>query len=241
MKDFVNRVKSFLFFDFPLQPALISANFNHVHTKLIAENPEWSTSGTKQKLIYQYWSVYVIRHFYVLYGLPALLFLLLQLKGDNLVYSLITIIIVGTICYFIFYLFHYRPEYCTTYLPILETVKESYDRKQFEHFEKCRQAQLSNFSLALFFYVLTKTNRINAISCDDYSANLLRRLYGVDSGSMKKNLELILGTVKRKNMSNRKITEIRNRFAETYDFLEALEFSAGIERLKELETSFFKV
>jgi len=41
-------------------------------------------------------------------------------------------------------------------------------------------------------------------------------------------------------MSDRKITEIRNRFAETYDYLEALDFSAGIERLKELEASFFK-
>lgn len=58
---------------------------------------------------------------------------------------------------------------------------------------------------------------------------------------MKKNLELILGTNKRKNMSDRKITEIRNRFAETHDYLEALEFIAGIEILKELEVNFFKV
>lgn len=41
-------------------------------------------------------------------------------------------------------------------------------------------------------------------------------------------------------MSDRKITEIRNRFAETHDYLEALEFSAAIERLKELEAKFFK-
>ena len=86
---------------------------------------------------------------------------------------------------------------------------------------------------------MTKTNNLNQISCDDYSANLLRKLYGVDSGSLKKNLELILGTAKRKNMSERKITEIRNRFAETYEYLEALEFNAGIEKLKELEASFF--
>lgn len=66
------------------------------------------------------------------------------------------------------------------------------------------------------------------------------KLYGVDPGSMKKNLELVLGTGKRKNMTDRKITEIRNRLNETYDFLEALQFSAGIEKLKELETKFFK-
>ena len=124
-------------------------------------------------------------------------------------------------------------------MPRLETVKEAYERKQNEEFEKCRQAQLSNFSLALFFFVLTKTNSLKPLSCDEHSANLLIKIYGVDPGSMKKNLELILGTDKRKNMSDRKITELRNRFAETYDYLEALEFSAAIERLKELEAKFF--
>jgi hypothetical protein len=78
------------------------------------------------------------------------------------------------------------------------------------------------------------------IFCDDHSANLLKKPYEVDPGSMKKNLEPILGTDKRKNMSDRKKTEIRNQFAETYDYLEALEFSAGIERLKESEAIFFK-
>jgi hypothetical protein len=86
---------------------------------------------------------------------------------------------------------------------------------------------------------LTKTNSLNPLSCDDKSANLLIKIYGVDPGSMKKNLELIVGTDKRKNMSDRKKTELQNRFAETYDYLEALEFNAGIERLKELEAKFF--
>ncbi len=241
MKDFVKKAKSFLFFDFPLQPATINVNFCETHIKLLEQNPEWSTSGTVHKLIYQYWSVHVIRHFFVLYGIPALLFFLLQFNGRNFIYLLIIITVVGAICYSIFYLFHYRPEYCTTYLPILETVKESYDRKQFEQFEKCRQAQLPNFSLALFFYILTKTNSLNAISCNDQSANLLKRLYGVDSGSIKKSLELIMGTSKRKNMSDRKITELKKCFSDTYAFLEELEFKIGIQKLKELEVSFFQV
>jgi hypothetical protein len=65
------------------------------------------------------------------------------------------------------------------------------------------------------------------------------KLYGVNPGSMKKNLELILGTGKRKNMTDRKNTEIRNRFSETYDYLDQLEFAEGIEKLKELEAKFF--
>lgn len=240
MKDFVNRVKSFLFFDFPLQPALISANFNHVHAKLIAENPEWSTSGTKQKLIYLYWSVYVLRHFFVLYGLPVLLLLLLQLKGSNLSYLLILVTIAGAISYSILYLFHYRPQYCNTYLPILETVKESFDRKQFEQIEKCRKAQLSNFSLALFFYVLADINNFKKLICDDHSANLLMKLYGVDPGSMKKNLELIFGISQKTNMTERKRTELKNRFTEVYEFMELLEFKEGLNHLRKVEAIFFK-
>lgn len=125
-------------------------------------------------------------------------------------------------------------------MPRLETVKEAYEHKQTEQLEKCRQAQLSNFSLALFFYVLADINGLNPLACDDHSANLLMKLYGVDPGSMKKNLELILGTGKRNNMTDRKMTEIQNRFNETYDFMEALQFSVGIKKLKELEANFFK-
>ena len=65
------------------------------------------------------------------------------------------------------------------------------------------------------------------------------KLYGVDSGSLKKNLELILIPVKRKNLTERRITELRNRFEETFKFMEELQFAAGIEELKKLEQRFF--
>jgi hypothetical protein len=240
MKDFVKKASSFLFFDSPLQPASINANFIEIHEKLLVENPEWSTTGTRQKLAYQYWSVHVIQHFFVLYGLPALLFLFLKLNQASFRHSFITVIIVGIICYFILYLFHYRPKYCTTYLPILETIKESYDRKQFEQIEKCRQAQLSNFSLTLFFYVLTDINNLKKLICDDYSAILLMKLYGVDPGSIKKNLGLILGLTQKSNLTDRKRTELKNRFTETYEFLESLQFKEGLNRLKIIEAEFFK-
>jgi hypothetical protein len=152
---------------------------------------------------------------------------------------LAVIFIAGLITYLVLYVFHYRPNFNSVYLPNLETVKETYEHKQIVQQAKCRQAQLSNFSLSLFFWVLADINGLNLRTCDDHSANLLMKLYGVDPGSLKKNLELILGTSKRKNMKNRQKTEIRNRFAETYDYLEALEFSTGIEKLKELEAKFF--
>ncbi len=240
MKDLMSRTIAFLTFDTHLQAQQISLQFSQTHHKRQAEIDEWSTKATRQQLIFYYWSTHVFVHFAVLFGLPAgVLFLIFGGYSQPDVF-LVNVFLAGPIVYLGLYLFQYLPEFNSTYLPRLETVKEAYEKKQIEQFEKCRQAQLSNFSLALFFYVLTKTNSLNTISCDDHSANLLRKLYGVDSGSMKKNLELILGTARRKNMSDRKITEIQNRFAETYDYLEALEFSAGIESLKELEDNFFK-
>ncbi len=61
----------------------------------------------------------------------------------------------------------------------------------------------------------------------------------MDSGSLKKSLELILIPMKRKNLTERKITELRNRFEETFRFMEELQFAAGIEELKKLEQQFF--
>lgn len=238
MKDFMSRAIAFLTFDTHLQAQQISLQFSQIHHKRQAEIDNWSTNATRQQLISHYWYTYVLEHFAILFGLSIGIILILRenKQPDVLIASLF---FAGPIAYLGLYLFQYRPKFNSTYLPLLETIQESYEKRQLEQLEKCRQAQLSNFSLALFFYVLTKTNSLNSISCDDHSANLLRKLYGVDPGSLRKNLELILRTNKRRNMSDRKITEIRNRFAETYDYLEALGFRAGIERLKDLEASFF--
>lgn len=240
MKDLMSRAIDFLTFDTHLRAQQISLQFSETHHKRQAEIDEWSTKATRQQLVSCYWYTHVIGHFAVLFGLPsAILFLIFGGFNEPDVF-LVNVLVAAPIVYLGLYLFQYRPEFNSTYLPRLETVKEAFEKKRLEQFEKCRQAQLSNFSLALFFYVLTKTNNLNHISCDDHSANLLKKLYGVDSGSMKKNLELILGTVKKKNMTDRKITEIRNRFAETYDYLEALNFNVGIDRLKLLEANFFR-
>jgi hypothetical protein len=239
MKDLIKKGMAFITFDSPLQTAQIVTQFAETHHKRQAETNEWSTKATRQQLISAYWSNHVTGHFAVLFGLPATIFFLLSGGFYHPGVYIIIVFFAGLLTYFSLYLFTYRKSFSSVYLPRLETVKEAYEHRQTEQLEKCRQAQLSNFSLALFFYVLTKTNNLNPLSCDDHSANLLIKIFGVDQGSMKKNLELILGTDKRKNISERKITELRNRFAETYDYLEALEFSTGIEKLKELEAKFF--
>lgn len=239
MKDFMSRAIAFLTFDTHLQAQQISLQFSQTHHKRLAEIENWSTNSTRQQLISHYWYTYVLGHFTILFILSVGINLILRENKQHDVF-IASLFFFCPLAYLGLYLFQYRPKFNSTYLPLLETVKEEYEKKQLEQVEKCRLAQLSNFSLALFFYVLTKTNNLNQISCDDHSANLLTKLYGVDSGSMKKNLELILGTNKKNNLTERKITELKNRFNETYAFMEEIQFRLGVLKLKELETNFFK-
>ena len=68
----------------------------------------------------------------------------------------------------------------------------------------------------------------------------MMKLYGVDRGSLKSNLGLIIGIAgKRKNLTDRKRTEITNRLGEAYLFPGEIKFDAGTEELKKLETKLF--
>ncbi len=77
---------------------------------------------------------------------------------------------------------------------------------------------------------------MNSLQCIDHHAALLTKLFGVDQGSLKKNLELILG--KKKNLSERKLTEIRNQFEEAKTFFEEIQFKEGLRVLNDLEPKF---
>jgi len=102
--------------------------------------------------------------------------------------------------------------------------------------KKCRQAQLSNLALTLIYYAFAKAASNNAVESNNHTANLLLKLYGVDRGSLRMNLELIAGSSsKRKNLGERKFTEIRNRFEEAKDFCKEMDFQKGVLLLRDLE------
>ena len=108
--------------------------------------------------------------------------------------------------------------------------------QQQEVIKKCRQAQLSNFALTLIYYAFVKAAGNDPIKSNDHTANLLLKLYGVDRGSLRTNLELIAGSSsKRKNMGERKCTEIHNRFEEAFEFFKEMGFHKGISLLNDLE------
>jgi len=234
MKDSVKKAESFITFRMPLQAEYISIQFACIHYQYQKEFAKWSTKSTRQKLIGVYWCKYVLRHFLMLFTVSAVIVMIFNPR--LLEVSLPGFFLGGLIVLPVLLLGHYWPSYYFDFLPKFEMVKESFEELENDNMKKCRQAQLSNFALALVFYVIDKTSEINTLQCNDHSASLLMKLYGVDNGSLKKNLELIFG--KKRNLAPRKYTEIHNRFDEALIFFENLQFTKGIQILRELEVKF---
>jgi hypothetical protein len=240
MKDLVKKFESFIKFELPLETANITAQFSKTQLQSEAETPGWSTTATRQKLISCYWFTNVIGHFSVILSITTTIIFLSTASFEQR--YLLSVITAGLLCFTVMYFFLYRPYFGSVYLPRLETVKETYERKKFENLEKCRRAQLSNQALCLIFYVLDKTSGLNAVQPSEQFAGILAKLYGVDRGSLKTNLELILGSSgRRANLSDRRRTEILNRFSEAKNFLNELKFSKGIEILESIELKYFNV
>lgn len=169
-----------------------------------------------------------------MFGFPVLLVLLTSSHFEPFYFPVL--FVVGIFSFAVLLLFHYWPNFYGNFLPRLETIKESYERKQLEQLEKCKRSRLSNPALVLIYYVFDKVSGMNSLQCNDQYAALLRKLFGVDQGSLKKNLELIYG--KKKNFPPRKYTEIRNRFQEAYNFFEEIQFTEGLRILNQLEQKF---
>ena len=234
MRDLVKKAESFITFDMPLQAVYISAQFASIHNQCKREFPNWNSSSTRQKLIAAYWLTHVLQHWLFIYSISALV--VMVIKPSSITFYFPGLFLGGLFVLPVLLICHYWPHYSYNFLPKLEMVKEAFEAIQNQNQEKCRQAQLSNFSLSLIFYVFDKTSGINTLQCNDQSAEFLMRLYGVDKGSMKKNLELVLG--KKRQLSARKYTEIHNRFDEACAFFEDLQFTKGIQILKELKMKF---
>ena len=239
MKDLVKKVKSFMTFDFPLQTAYISTQFSNTHARYEVDIPRWSTTATRQKVIATYWFSHVLKHCGFILAISALLVLLIK---PNFQFSDLSVVFLAALTGFpIMLLVLYWQIYAFDFLPKLETIKESYERKQTEQLEKCRKAQLPNPTLILIHYVMDITSGVNAMQANEKFVIHLMKLYGVDPRSLKSSIELLLGSsIKRKGLKGRGRTEILNRFAEAYQFFEELHFSKGMEVLKVLEAKFLQ-
>lgn len=240
MKDIVTKIQFVLTFERPMQLDFIRERFTFLQQQHENESPGWSTGATRITLISQYWLNYAMYHCIMV--LLIAFSVCLIIKGGFQSAYLIGMLIAGFLSFFILCIFFYLPGFITTFLPRLETAKAVYEQGQVELIQKCRKEQYSNLALCLIFYVFDQTNRLNSLQPNDQSAKRLTKLFGIDHGSIKSNLELLLrGAHSRKNLTDRKRTEIQNRFAEAADFFTALNFSEGLKTLEEMEASFFEV
>lgn len=126
MKDLVKKAKSFIIFDFPLQAANITAQFASTQQKQQTEMPGWSATATRQKLISTYWFTYVAGHYTLMLGLPGIVIFLAS--GSFEQGYLLSVFMAGLLSFPVLYLFLYRPNFGSIYLPRLETIKEAYER-----------------------------------------------------------------------------------------------------------------
>jgi hypothetical protein len=107
---------------------------------------------------------------------------------------------------------------------------------------RCRQQQLPNFSLALIYYALSASGGATLPPVTKETAITLCRLYGVDPGSLRVSLQQI-ATAGRKDKragGTRGETELRNRFTEAEQFLQAMNCQQATRMLHQLETKFFQ-
>lgn len=77
----------------------------------------------------------------------------------------------------------------------------------------------------LNFHVLDKAAEVNLSLSKDQLSRQLTKLYGVDNGSIKKNLKLLFH--KSASLTPRKRKEIEKGFEEAYIFFEDLHYERG--------------
>lgn len=232
MREMIMKVVFFMTFEPQLQMTHINTEFTETLQRIQSESQHLSTAATRQRLIAKYWYTHVSRHYAYLLALPLVFTSVISLQlNQPAKFYLVGVFIAGSLSYVLMYLFVYRPQYISIFLPRLESVKESFDRKQIEQLEKCKQAQLSNLALTFVIYAFDKTSGMNSLQCNDQTAAHLTHLFGVDQGSLKKNLELIYG--KKKDLPPRKLTEIANRLDEAITFFESINFPKGIAILQD--------
>jgi hypothetical protein len=233
IKNIWKRLNAFLKFDLPVNYDSIRELFLKIHTSYRVDYPEWSTRATRRKAISVYWYKYVLRHFLTLLLLGLIIYFAINSFHIPHAGELVAVGIMAIIAFGILLFAQYAPYFSTEFLPKLETVVDEYEGRQFEDLEKCRQAQYSNLALILIFYVWNKVGNVNALNSSDQLSRLLMKVYGVDNGSLKKNLELIIS--RPKDLSTRKLKEIQKGFEEAFSYFETLQFEKGVSALRELE------
>ncbi len=211
----------------------IELRYQHLGNAYQPQNNALGIITARHQIIYEYWYNHVLHFCFMIFvAIITTHFAISKL-------CLPAVAIAGILSYSILYVFNYRFIFNSILLRNINVVEEQCKQKAGEEMKKCRKAQYSNLALVLIDKVNTQISGMTPLLWDDKSALMLTELYGVDSGSMKKNLELLYIKNKRKYFSERNKTVYKNCFDEAYGYFEKRQCMEGAKKITELETNFF--
>ncbi len=233
MKEMMKRALAFITFEQLSTKSQVELRYQHLGNAHPVQNNALALITARHKIIYEYRYNHVLHFCFILFIATITTHFAISRI------SLPAVIIAGILSYSILYLFNYQFTFNFILLRNINIVEEQCRQKAGEEIKKCRKLQYSNLALVLIDKVNTQINGMAPLSCDDNSALMLTELYGVDTGSMKKNLELLYIKNKRKHFTERNKTEYKNCFNEAYDYFEKRQCLEGAKKVKELEMNFF--
>lgn len=191
MKKNLQRLASFATFDLPLNVGYNQLLLRTIHKEQLTTAPRWSIEGTRRKLIAIYWYRHVLYHFLSLCGI-ALLIISPFSPYFNLLY-LSALCMTGVMSFGVVYLLIYLPFFSSVSLPQVESLIANHKKPEFEIPQtKSAKTQSKIPALTITLYVLFKTAGVERIASDALSAQMLNRLTGVDTDSIKENLRRII-------------------------------------------------
>lgn len=231
------QLKSFLIFDLQVKYDYIYSSFRNTHERQRLIFTNWPTGATRCQLINEYWNN-ALWHYLFLLVVSAITVCLYNRQLNSMyMFAHVTL---GVVLYLPLYFLLYRPIFTADFLPKLETAIATFEGRERAWLEKCKQDQLTNRALVLFFYALDKTSKANYLTPSDKCADLLHKIFGSSPDGIKKALDLIFKKDKREKLGNRNLLEVGKSFEEAYAILEAMQFEEGIQKLKQLEQQFQK-
>ena len=204
MKEMMKRALSFITFEQLITKSQIAVRFEHLRNVQQQQSITLELIAARHKVIYEYWYNHVLKHFCFILLVATIITHLAISKINFPAFA-----IAGLMSYLIMYMFYYKFTFNYTILPGIEMIKEEYEQSLSEEIRKCKKAQYPNFTLLLIDHVRNEISAMPSALCDEKSAIILTQLYGVDTGSMKKNLEVLLMKNKRKHFTERKKTEYK--------------------------------
>jgi hypothetical protein len=153
----MKQLKSFFTFDLPLRYSYIYSRFRKTHEGQRDIYASWPAKATRRRLINEYWSN-ALWHYLFLVVLADVVVSLCSGRLDSM--YMLAGVTLGMAAYLPLYFLLYRPIFTGEFLPKLETAIAAYEGRERAWLEKCKQDQLGNRALVLFFYALDKTDQV---------------------------------------------------------------------------------